>query len=91
MLIKREVFEQLQDKLASYLNDVVFLSGEIGHERIAEFFACAIEPGTERLLSEDYYFCWKARENGIKVWAAPWVTLGHFGTYLFEGTLLPAP
>jgi len=91
MLIKREVFEKLEKVLPSYLNDVVFLSGEIGHDRIAEFFACAIEPGTERLLSEDYYFCWKARENGIKVWAAPWAVLGHFGTYLFEGTLLPAP
>jgi len=43
------------------------------------------------LLSEDYYFCHKAREAGLKVWAAPWVQLGHFGNYLFEGGLLPAP
>jgi hypothetical protein len=42
-------------------------------------------------LSEDYYFCIKCREHGIKVYAAPWAVLGHFGTYLFEGGLLPAP
>jgi len=42
-------------------------------------------------LSEDYYFCWRAREAGLTVWAAPWVQLGHFGTYLFEGGLIPAP
>jgi hypothetical protein len=91
MLIKREVLEDLATKMPSYVNDVTFLSGEIKHDRIVEFFACAIEPGTERLLSEDYYFCWKAREHGYKIYAAPWVVLGHFGSYLFEGGLLPAP
>ena len=90
MLIKRRVFENLKKKLPSYVNDVNIINGKTNN-RIVEYFACAIEPGTERLLSEDYYFCMKARENKIKVHAAPWVRLGHFGTYLFEGTLLPAP
>jgi hypothetical protein len=40
------------------------------------------------LLSEDYHFCRLARMNGIKVYAAPWATLGHMGSYLFEGYLL---
>jgi hypothetical protein len=90
MLIKREVLSQMAEKLPSYNNDVQILGSEIKN-RIVEYFACAIEPGSERLLSEDYYFCWKAREAGIKVYAAPWAQLGHFGTYLFEGGLLPAP
>lgn len=89
MLIKRKVFDKLKKKVSSYVNDVNIIGGKNGN-RITEYFACSIEPGTERLLSEDYHFCRVARENGIKIYAAPWVTLGHFGTYLFEGTLLPA-
>ena len=60
-------------------------------EPVHEFFATSIEPETNRLLSEDYHFCRVARLNGYKIYAAPWVTLGHFGTYLFEGGLIPAP
>jgi len=91
MLIKREVFEQLKDKVASYVNDVGDLSGTLKADRIHEYFPVFIEKETERLLSEDYAFCKIARDNGIKIYAAPWVHLGHFGTYLFEGGLLPAP
>ena len=91
MLIKRSTFETMKSVVNSYNNDVLFLDGAISNDRITEYFACAIEPGTERLLSEDYFFCWKAREAGLKVWAAPWAQLGHFGSYLFEGGLLPAP
>jgi hypothetical protein len=91
MLIKREVFDDLKDKVSSYKNDVTILAGDLGQEPILEYFACSIEPETERLLSEDYHFCRVARLNGHKIYAAPWVRLGHFGTYLFEGGLLPAP
>ena len=91
MLIKRSTFETMKSVVNSYNNDVLFLDGGISNDRIIEYFACAIEPGTERLLSEDYFFCWKAREAGLKVWAAPWAQLGHFGSYLFEGGLTPAP
>ena len=91
MLIKREVFDDLKDKVNSYKNDVTILAGDLGQEPIIEYFACSIEPETERLLSEDYHFCRVARLNGHKIYAAPWVRLGHFGTYLFEGGLLPAP
>lgn len=88
MLIKKEVLIKMKENLPSYVNDVKVLSGDVT-DRITEYFACAIEPGIERLLSEDYYFCWKAREMGIKIHAAPWVNLGHFGSYLFEGGLMP--
>jgi hypothetical protein len=91
MLIKRNTFEVMKSVVNSYNNDVLFLDGGISNDRITEYFSCAIEPGTERLLSEDYFFCWKAREAGLKVWAAPWAQLGHFGSYLFEGGLTPAP
>ena len=91
MLIKREVLEGMKDKVSSYVNDVTIMGGNIGDSRIVEYFACSIEPETQRLLSEDYHFCYMARKNGYKVWAAPWVRLGHLGSYLFEGGLLPAP
>ena len=91
MLVKKEVFLQLQDKVKSYVNDVGDLSGQMHKDRIWEYFPVFIETETERLLSEDYAFCKIARDNGIKIYAAPWVHLGHFGTYLFEGGLLPAP
>jgi hypothetical protein len=88
MLIKREVFEQLADKVPSYINDVTDLSGSIKQDEIKEYFATSIEEGTRRLLSEDYHFCNIWRKAGGKVWAAPWAQLSHIGTYAFEGQLL---
>ena len=91
MLIKREVMEAMATKLPNYLNNVLDMNNPTNGERIVEFFATMIEPETELLLSEDYYFCRKAREAGFSVWAAPWVELSHIGTYAFEGRLLKAP
>jgi hypothetical protein len=89
MLIKRSVFEKLSTIVPSYRNDVVDLSGtNQPREEIKQYFACSIEPGTERLLSEDYHFCRVWRESGGKIYAAPWMTLGHIGSYLFEGQLI---
>lgn len=92
MLIQRQVFERLMDVTARYKNDVVDLSGTIQpSEEIYEFFTTSIEPETRRLLSEDYHFCRQVRQAGMKVWIAPWVNLGHFGSYMFEGQLLQSP
>jgi glycosyltransferase involved in cell wall biosynthesis len=91
MLIKREVFEKLKDKVGFYTNNVTDLANSLQAERIYEYFTTAIDDETGVLLSEDYYFCKLARKNGISVWAAPWVSLAHVGTYCFEGQLIPAP
>ena len=91
MLIKKEVFTKMKKKVKSYVNDVHDLAGTLQVDRIHEYFPVMIEPGTERLLSEDYAFCHIARKQGIKIYAAPWARLGHLGSYLFEGGLLPAP
>jgi len=91
MLIKRDVFNKLGESVPSYSNDVVDLGGKMKQsEPIKEFFTTSIEPGTNRLLSEDYHFCRIAREIGGKVYAAPWCQLAHIGTYTFEGQLTPA-
>lgn len=84
MLIKRNVFDLLKPHCPTYTNDM--LPGQ--QEIVTEYFATSIEPDSNRLLSEDYHFCRLARLNGIKVWAAPWVELGHIGSYKFEGKLL---
>ena len=92
MLIKRHVFEKMRDVVPSYKNDVVDLSGQNKpQEVIHQFFACSIEPGTERLLSEDYHFCRTWRNMGGKLYAAPWMNLGHCGSYIFEGQLIATP
>lgn len=92
MLIKREVFEKLMPTTPIYKNDVLDLSGSIGGgEEIHEFFKTSIDPDTQRLLSEDYHFCREWRMAGGKVYAAPWLTLGHFGSFLFDGRFLQHP
>jgi hypothetical protein len=83
MLIKREVLEGMADKVSSYVNDVTIMNGNMGDSRIVEYFACSIEPETERLLSEDYHFCYMARKNGTRygqhlgcawgIWAATYL------------------
>lgn len=89
MLIKRKVFEELKESTPSYLNDVVGLANATEpRERIIQYFTESIEPGTERLLSEDYHFCRQWRMNGGKIYAAPWVQLSHHGTYAFDGRLM---
>ena len=89
MLIKREVFEKMATVVPKYRNDVVDLSNALEpRERIVQFFTESIEPGTERLLSEDYHFCRTWREMGGKIHAAPWVQLTHHGTYAFDGKLM---
>ena len=89
MLIKRNVFEQLADSVPEYTNDVVDLSQQVQTgTKIKEYFATSIEPETNRLLSEDYHFCRIWRLHGGKIYIAPWMNLGHVGTYVFEGQLL---
>jgi len=85
MLIKREVFETLMPHTPKYKNDLPNLG--MGTE-IYDFFQTSHCPDSGRLLSEDYHFCIQYRKAGGKVYAAPWCKLGHWGSYLFEGSLL---
>jgi hypothetical protein len=89
MLIKREVFKALADKVRYYHNDVFLTTEDITKVKvIKEFFATSIDKESgNRLLSEDYHFCKIARQAGFRVWAAPWAQLSHCGTYIFSGQL----
>jgi len=88
MLIKRNVFETLAPLVPEYVNDMWRATDTEDTKVIKEFFATSIDDESGgRLLSEDYHFCKIARKAGFTIWAAPWVTLEHHGTYCFSGQL----
>lgn len=58
-----------------------------GSRKIGLFFHCEVDPKSDRYLSEDYWFCQKAREAGLKTWLCPWMKLHHAGSYVFKGDL----
>lgn len=75
MLIKRGVFDALSDVVPEYVPDQI---------PIKEYYATTTDPESGRLITEDYHFCSLARSRGFKIYAAPWVHLGHAGTYVFD-------
>lgn len=79
MLIKRCVFDALSEDVSDYVSDYL-----PDRRMIKEFYSTTIEPGSGRLIAEDYHFCRQARNHGFKVYAAPWVHLKHAGTYVFD-------
>lgn len=82
MLIKRSVFEYLEPHVEKYIDSS-------SDSEINSFFFLVKDPDTKKQLSEDYAFCRLCRQHGIKIYVAPWVRLGHSGTYLFEGSVVP--
>ena len=89
MLIKRKVFEGLMKHVPTYTSDMyAAIDTERKPKIIHQFFDTSIDPDDNKLLSEDYHFCKLARKHGYKVWAAPWVSLTHTGTYTFSGSIV---
>jgi hypothetical protein len=90
MLIARRVLEAMAPQVDTYVTDTMPIGGGTiqNGEVILEFFKTSIDPETRHLLSEDYHFCHVWRSLGGKIHVAPWVNLGHFGSYLFEGQFL---
>ncbi len=89
MLIPRETFTKFAETYPelSYKPDHARTEQFDGTRNIHAFFDCIIDPDTRRYLSEDYYFCKKSREAGMKVWTCPWMKLQHIGSYIFKGDL----
>jgi hypothetical protein len=42
---------------------------------------------SKRYLSEDYWFCQRSIEIGLRTWFCPWMRMQHVGTYIFGGSL----
>ena len=82
MMIRRDVFETLKPHTPIYTNGGKSLPDGV---EIYDYFRVEINKDTNHLLSEDYFLCHSYRQVGGKVWCAPWVETGHFGSHLFNG------
>ncbi len=89
MMIKREVFEKFKQAYPEYEYKPDHNRSENfnGTRMIHSFFDTIIDPKTKRYLSEDYFFCQKCKEIGIRTWLCPWMKLSHTFTYMFQGDL----
>lgn len=89
MLISRQALEKYRDAFPelAYRPDHVRTNQFDGSRDITAFFDCVIDPESKRYLSEDYFFCRKAREIGLKVWMCPWMQINHVGSYIFKGNM----
>lgn len=88
MLIKRGVFEALQDKVPTYrVSTHKDAENNYVKPLTHEFFATSIDD-TGALLSEDYHFCELVRAHGGNIFVHPFIKLEHVGTYIFGGDIL---
>jgi hypothetical protein len=90
MCIARETFDNFKTAYPemSYKPDHARTENFDGTNEIMAYFDCQIDPVTRRYLSEDYFFCHKAREIGMKVWMCGWMELHHIGSYIFKGNMI---
>ena len=82
MMIRRDCLQALEPHTPIYTNGGRSLPDGV---EIKDYFRVEINKDTNHLLSEDYFFCHSYRQIGGKVWCAPWVETGHFGSHLFNG------
>jgi hypothetical protein len=90
MMIQRAALEKFRDAYPQYmyLPDHVRTEHFDGTREILMAFQAEIDPASKRYLSEDYWFCQKSSDAGIKTWLCPWMKLQHMGSYVFAGSLL---
>lgn len=89
MMISRYALEHFRDSYPQYMYKPDHARTEAfdGTREILQAFQAEIDPKTKRYLSEDYWFCQKAQEIGLKVWLCPWMKLQHVGSHIFGGSL----
>lgn len=93
MLIKRSVVEKMINSYPSlrYTNELMKTENdgqvELDKDRLsyALFDTMIDEKDQRRYLSEDYAFCRRWQNIGGSVWLDPFITLNHYGNYLFQG------
>ena len=89
MLIPRHVFEKYDAAFPEYryTPDHIRSANFDGSRKITAYFHCEIDPVSNRYLSEDYFFCRKLSEIGLKTTILPWIELSHTGTYIYKGSI----
>jgi hypothetical protein len=90
MMIQRAALEKFRDAYPQYmyLPDHVRTEHFDGSREILMAFQAEVDPKSKRYLSEDYWFCQKAWDIGVKTWLCPWMKLQHMGSYVFAGSLI---
>jgi len=90
MMIQRAALEKFRESYPQYmyLPDHVRTEHFDGTREILMAFQAEIDPASKRYLSEDYWFCQKSSDVGIKTWLCPWMKLQHMGSYVFAGSLI---
>lgn len=83
MLISRNAFESLTDKVDSFKLEANLENVFQVNEDIAEYFFTSVDRDTKVYLHEDFNFCKLWLESGGKIYAAPWVELTHSGTHVY--------
>jgi hypothetical protein len=89
MMIRRNTLQKFADSFPqfAYRPDHIRTESFDGTRKIMQYFQAEIDPKSERYLSEDYWFCQKIQELGLKTWFCPWMRTQHVGTYVFSGSL----
>ena len=90
MMIQRAALEKFQEAYPQYMYkpDHVRTEHFDGSREILMAFQAEVDPESKRYLSEDYWFCQKSWEIGVKTWLCPWMKLSHMGSYVFGGSLI---
>lgn len=89
MMVTKNALKKFIDSYPQYMYkpDHVRTAAFDGTREIMMAFQAEIDPKSKRYLSEDYWFCQKAQEIGLKTWFCPWMKMQHVGTYIFGGSL----
>ena len=89
MMVSKPAMKKFADSYPqyNYKPDHVRTEHFDGSREIMMYFQAEVDPKSKRYLSEDYWFCQKAQEIGLKTWFCPWMKMQHVGTYIFGGSL----
>jgi hypothetical protein len=89
MMITKQALQKFMDSYPQYMYrpDHVRTEAFDGSRKIMMYFQAEVDAKSERYLSEDYWFCQKAQDIGLKTWFCPWMKMQHVGSYIFGGSL----
>lgn len=89
MMIHKRALKKFIEKYPQYLYtpDHVRTEHFDGSRQITMFFQAEVDQKSNRYLSEDYWFCQKSQDIGLRTWFCPWMKMQHVGTYIFGGSL----
>lgn len=89
MMIRRPTLDKFMEAYpeSTYVPDHIRSAHFDGSREIGMYFQAEVDPVSKRYLSEDYWFCQKINQAGMKTWMCPWMELQHTGSYVFAGKL----